>query len=621
MKSKQSLIYIVMDVLCIFLAFYLAQFLRFDSITTGYLTYFTLNTLIVLVIKIVILAVFHMYNIVWKYASIEELIRIFGGTLAANITAGVFLYIVNQPMPLGILFNIFLLETILIGGTRFLSRIFHMYSLKSKDAKNKRVLIIGAGSAGVMILKELKNHKNLQSKPIAFIDDDESKLGNTVNGVPVVGNRKYIETAVEKYNIDEIIIAVPSASANDKKDIANYCKKTKAKSRTLPGMYEIIDGKVNVSKIRDVQIEDLLGRDEVKLDIEGLSTLIESKVVMVTGGGGSIGSELCRQIARFNPSELVVIDIYENNLYDLQQEILRNNIDIDFTPIITSVRDKKRIDEIVQNKRPCVIFHAAAHKHVPLMENNPKDAIKNNVYGTLNVVQAAHKYNADKFVLISTDKAVNPTNVMGATKRIAEIIIQTYNSISNTDFVAVRFGNVLGSNGSVIPLFKKQIADGGPVTVTDERIIRYFMTIPEACNLVLEAAAMAKGGEIFVLDMGEPVKIIDLARDLIHLSGFEPDVEIPIKVVGLRPGEKLYEELLVDSENMKKTKNEKIFIDEPISLDYDILLFQLNGLRKSLNSNNIMDIKYKLSNMIPSYKPYLEKDKAESNDIDNKMVP
>lgn len=616
MKSKQSLIYIVMDMLCIFVAFYLAQFLRFDSITTGYLTFFTLNTFIVLVVKIAILALFHMYNIVWKYASIEELIRIFGGTLAANIAAGVFLYIINNPIPLGMLFSMFLVETILIGGTRFLSRIFHVYSLNSKDAKNKRVLIIGAGSAGVMILKELRNHKNLKSNPVAFIDDDEAKLGNTINGVPVVGNRKYIETAVEKYNIDEIIIALPSASANDKKDVVNYCKRTKAKSRTLPGMYEIIDGKVSFSKIRDVQIEDLLGRDEVKLDIEGLSTLIESKVVMVTGGGGSIGSELCRQIARFNPSELVVIDIYENNLYDLQQEIMRNNKELNFTPIITSVRDKNRIDDIVKDKKPCVIFHAAAHKHVPLMENNPKDAIKNNVYGTLNVVQAAHKYNAEKFVLISTDKAVNPTNVMGATKRIAEMIIQTYNSISKTEFVAVRFGNVLGSNGSVIPLFKKQIEDGGPVTVTDERIIRYFMTIPEACNLVLEAAAMAKGGEIFVLDMGAPVKIVDLARDLIHLSGFEPDVDIPIKIVGLRPGEKLYEELLVDSENMKKTTNDKIFIDEPSSLEYDILQFQLNGLMKSLNSDDIMDIKFKLSKLVPSYKPYVEKKKEGANDID-----
>ena len=617
MRSKQSSFYIVLDILSIFAAFYLAQFLRFDSITTGYLTYFTLNTFIVLLIKLLILSRFHMYNIVWKYASVEELVRIFGGTLLANIAAGAFLFIANNPMPLGMLLSIFLIETLLIGGTRFLSRILHVYSLNSKDSKNKRILIIGAGSAGVLIVRELRSHKNLKSTPVAFIDDNESKQGNTVSGVPVVGNRKYIETAVEKYNIDEIIIAIPSASPQDKKEIVNYCKKTRAKSRTLPGMYEIIDGKVNFSKIRDVQIEDLLGRDEVKLDVEGLSTLIESKVVMVTGGGGSIGSELCRQIARFSPSELVVIDIYENNLYDLQQEIKWNNKELNFTPIITSVRDQKRIDEIVKEKKPCVIFHAAAHKHVPLMENNPKDAIKNNVMGTLNVVQAAHKFGVEKFVLISTDKAVNPTNVMGATKRVAEMIIQTYNSISKTDYVAVRFGNVLGSNGSVIPLFKKQIEDGGPVTVTDERIIRYFMTIPEACNLVLEAAGMAKGGEIFVLDMGEPVRIIDLARDLIHLSGFEPDIDIPIEVVGLRPGEKLYEELLVDSNKMKRTKNDKIFIDEPDCLNYDILSIQLNGLRKSLNSNEIMDIKYKLSDMVPSYKPYEEKKKTENDYIDS----
>lgn len=621
MRSKQSLIYVVLDILCIFVAFYLAQFLRFDSITTGYLSFFTFNIFMVLTIKIIILALFHMYNIVWKYASIEELVRIFAGTLVANIAAGAFLFILNDPLPLGMLLSIFLIETLLIGGMRFTSRILHVYSLNSKDSKNKRVLIIGAGSAGVMIVRELRNHKNLNSTPVAFIDDDPAKQGNTVNGVPVVGNRKYIEAAVEKYNIDEIIIAIPSASPHNRKEIANYCKRTRAKSRTLPGMYEIIDGKVNFTKIRDVQIEDLLGRDEVKLDIEGLSTLIESRVVMVTGGGGSIGSELCRQIARFNPSELVVIDIYENNLYDLEQEIKWNNKDLNFTPIITSVRDQNRIDEIVKEKKPCVIFHAAAHKHVPLMENNPKDAIKNNVLGTLNVVQAAHKFKVDKFVLISTDKAVNPTNVMGATKRVAEMIIQTYNSISKTDYVAVRFGNVLGSNGSVIPLFKRQIEEGGPVTITDERIIRYFMTIPEACNLVLEAAAMAKGGEIFVLDMGEPVRIIDLARDLIHLSGFEPDLEIPIEVIGLRPGEKLYEELLVDSENMKKTKNEKIFIEEPDVFDYDYLQIQLNALSKNLNSSDIMDIKYKLHDLVPSYKPYKEKKKDNKDSDIDRVVP
>ena len=603
MRSKRNLIYILMDAVFIILAYFIAIFLRFDGISSFYYSYFLSNILIVLILKLTLLALFNMYNTMWKYASVEELIKIVEGVFVANLISGFVLYLVGQQLSIGILLNVFLLETILMGSTRFSTRISNRY-IRKYSSNYKKTLIVGAGAAGVITSKELREHINLESKPIAFIDDDPKKQGSIINGIPVIGNRKYIETAVEKLKIDEIIIAIPSASVKDKQDILHYCKKTKAKSRTLPGIYELIDGKLDIKTIRDVQIEDLLGRDEVKLDIDGISTFIDSKVVMVTGGGGSIGSELCRQIACFNPKELLVIDIYENNLYDLQQEMLKTYENLNFTPIISSVRDKSRIDEIIGEKKPSIIFHAAAHKHVPLMENNPKDAVKNNVLGTLNVVQAAHTFGVEKFVLISTDKAVNPTNVMGATKRIAEIIIQTYNSISKTDYVAVRFGNVLGSSGSVIPLFKKQIEDGGPVTVTDERIIRYFMTIPEACNLVLEAAEMAKGGEIFVLDMGEPVKIMDLARDIIHLSGYEPEVDIAIEIVGLRPGEKLYEELLIDSENMERTKNKKIFIDKPMEFDYNRVSFQLTALRNSLDSEDIMDIKYKLSNMVPSYKPY-----------------
>lgn len=594
------------DIISICLSYVLAFYIKFDEFTYALeIKRFYFYLFIIVLIKIITLYFFKLYKSIWEYASIDEMIEIIFGIVAANVLAMLFLIFLDVAVPRTINFIVLFLDMAFIGSTRFSHRIYNR--IKNRIIGNKtprKVLIVGAGAAGVMVLKELRNHDYLRSKSISFIDDDPLKLGKHINRVPVIGNRHDIVKLCKEYNFNEIIIAIPSAKPSEIKSILDECKKTNCKTRIVPGVYELIDGKVNVSKIRDVQIEDLLGRDEVKLDLEGLSSFIGGKRVLVTGGGGSIGSELCRQIARFNPSELIILDIYENSVYDIQNELLKKYKDLNLTIFIDSVRDKERIEEIFNERKPQIVFHAAAHKHVPLMENNPKSAVKNNIFGTLNLVQAADKYGVERFVLISTDKAVNPTNVMGATKRVCEMIIQTYNERSKTEYVAVRFGNVLGSNGSVIPLFKKQIAEGGPVTVTHEEVIRYFMTIPEACQLVLQAGSMAKGGEIFVLDMGEPVKIIDLARDLIKLSGLEPDVDIKIEITGLRPGEKLYEELLIIKENMIDTSHNKIFIEKPMKFNYDELMGHIEYLRFLIKGDNPMEIKRYLAKMVPTYKPY-----------------
>jgi len=450
-------------------------------------------------------------------------------------------------------------------------------------------MIVGAGQAGSMVIKELKDHQDLNLIPAVVVDDDAKKHNSYIHGVPVKGGRDKLIELVKEYAVDEIIIAVPSAPRSDISDILRICKETKCKLKKLPGVYEIINEDVSIKSIRDVNIEDLLGRDEVNLNIKEISSYIKNETVLVTGGGGSIGSELCRQIARFHPKKLIILDIYENNAYDLQQELMRSfKNKLNMEVIIASVRDKKRLEQIFDSYRPGVVFHAAAHKHVPLMEVNPTEAVKNNIIGTLNTVQCADRYKVKRFVMISTDKAVNPTNVMGATKRAAEMIVQSMNKNSQTEFVAVRFGNVLGSNGSVIPLFKKQIEAGGPVTVTHPEITRYFMTIPEAAKLVIQAGAMAKGGEIFILDMGQSVKILDLAKDLIKLSGFEPDVDIKIEFTGLRPGEKLYEELLLTEEGVESTRHESIFIGRPLEVDYDELLGKIKELEESLDNTQKM---------------------------------
>ncbi|MTI70049.1 MAG: polysaccharide biosynthesis protein [Firmicutes bacterium] len=611
MKKKARSIYlIIIDVVLINLAFYLAFLLRFEgNIPPGNFQGYMNNFFVITIIKVAVFYYFNLYKSLWKYASVEELMQIVIGAVVANTAVLSYLFIQQIHLPRSIYILVGLLDVFFIGGSRFSYRALRR--LKNRDFKGKknekRVLIIGAGDAGAMVIKELKNHEELNSNPVAIIDDDESKEGQRINGIPVLGQRLDIASVSKKKRIDEIIIAIPSASKKEIKDIVNESKRTNCTLKILPGMFELIDEKVSINEIREVQIEDLLGRDQVELNIDEISGYLLGKRVLVTGGGGSIGSELCRQIARFNPERLIILDIYENNAYEIQNELKRkyNNLKLDV--VIASVREKERMEDVFKKFSPEVVFHAAAHKHVPLMEDNPEEAIKNNVFGTLNVAQAADKEHVKRFVMISTDKAVNPTNIMGASKRICEMIVQSINKHSNTEFVAVRFGNVLGSNGSVIPLFKRQIKEGGPVTVTHKDVIRYFMTIPEASQLVIQAGAMAKGGEIFVLDMGEPVKIIDLARDLISFSGFEPNVDIPIEIVGLRPGEKLYEELLLDEEGIKSTKHKKIFIGEPIFSDYKVLLKSMDKFRDIINNEDEDKLRSYIKEIVPTYEKKNEK--------------
>ena len=464
-------------------------------------------------------------------------------------------------------------------ASRFSYRLFRVTSsVRNRRGREKNTLIVGGGEACSMILSEYANSDHIDANVRCIIDDDKAKQGTYIHGVRVVGGRDKIEACARQFDINEIIVAMPSAPKREISAILEICQKTDAQLRILPGIYQFVTGEAVVQKLRPVQIEDLLGRDQVQIDVDAVTGYVKDKVVLVTGGGGSIGSELCRQIAAKDPKLLIIFDIYENNAYDIQQELKKNYPDLNLKVLIGSVRNTSRVENIFEKYHPDIVYHAAAHKHVPLMEDSPNEAVKNNVFGTYKTALAADKYGAQRFVLISTDKAVNPTNIMGASKRICEMIIQELNRKSETEFVAVRFGNVLGSNGSVIPLFKKQIEAGGPVTVTDKRRIRYFMTIPEAVSLVLEAGAIAKGGEIFVLDMGKPVKIDDLARNLIKLSGYEPDVDIDIVYTGLRPGEKLYEEMLMDEEGLKDTANSLIHIGKPLEFDGETFLNKLDQL-------------------------------------------
>ena len=463
-------------------------------------------------------------------------------------------------------------------------------------------MLIGAGEGAMSLLAEMQTSKHLEKNVRCVIDDDPMKIGRHLRGVPIVGNRYAIKEAVYKYKIQEIIICIPSASTSQLRPILDICKETECELKIMPGVYQLINGEVNASKLRPVSIEDLLGREEIKVNLDEIMGYVSNKVIMVTGGGGSIGSELCRQIAQHQPKRLIIFDIYENNAYEIQQELKRNYPDLALSTLIGSVRDESRLETVFEKYRPQIVYHAAAHKHVPLMEKSPNEAIKNNVLGTYNVVRMADYYGVEKFVQISTDKAVNPTNIMGASKRICEMIVQTYDAKSETEFVAVRFGNVLGSNGSVIPLFKKQIENGGPITVTHPDIIRYFMTIPEAVSLVLQAGAYAKGGEIFVLDMGEPVKIVDLAKNLIRLSGLTLGKDIDIEYTGLRPGEKLYEELLMDEEGMTETPNKKIFIGHPIDVNGERLLKALSIMERAAGQET-NDMRMIVESIVPTYRP------------------
>lgn len=599
---------ILLDIMSIVVAAFTALYIRFDfsfnGIPSEYLQKFERIIPYSIIITLVFFAIWKLYKSVWRYASATELLNIVFATTCASVGQIIICHLLNEKMPR----SYYVLYWFLLFGMtciiRFSYRILRLINSKRSEFSGKKernnVMLIGAGAAANAILKEIETSRYLNLNAKCIIDDNSGCHGKFLRGVPIVGGRNKIIDAVGEYGIDEIIFAIPSASTRVRKEILDICKETGCKMRTLPGMYQLINGDVSIAKLKEVEIEDLLGRDPIKINTEEVLGYVKDKTVLVTGGGGSIGSELCRQIAAHQPQQLIIVDIYENNAYDIQQELIRKYPKLDLVVLIASVRNKERIDSIFEKYRPNIVYHAAAHKHVPLMEVSPNEAIKNNVFGTYRTVQAADKYGTEKFVLISTDKAVNPTNVMGASKRMCEMVIQMMNRQSKTNFVAVRFGNVLGSNGSVIPLFKKQIAEGGPVTVTDPNIIRYFMTIPEAVSLVLQAGAYAHGGEIFVLDMGEPVKIVDLATNLIKLSGYKPGEDIEIKFTGLRPGEKMYEELLMSEEGLKKTANKMIYIGKPIDFDDDVFKKQLDKIYRDAYDESDK-IREDIKEMVPTY--------------------
>lgn len=596
-------ILIITDIILVNIAIYMALLLRFDGkIVLEYKDMYYSTFVVLTLIKIVVYGVLGLYSSLWRYASIDELIQVFFAT--AIETALCYLYgeFFGVRLPRSVYIMSWFITFIFIGGSRLSYRILRRLNnfVRNDKTDKARVMVIGAGEAGSMVIKELQKHDELNGIPVAIIDDDIHKQKSNIHGIPVLGGRGKIKEISSKHGIDEIIIALPSIPKSELRKIVDICKDTKCKLKILPGVYEIIDEKVSLKRIRDVNIEDLLGRDEVNLNTEEIAGYIKDEIILITGGGGSIGSELCRQLIRFKPKKLVIFDIYENNAYDLENELRSKYKDkLSIEVIIGSIRDKERLNQVFAKYKPGVVFHAAAHKHVPLMELNPGEAIKNNVIGTLNVVQASDEFKVKKFVLISTDKAVNPTNIMGATKRVAEMIVQTMNKRSKTEFVAVRFGNVLGSNGSVIPLFKRQIAQGIPVTVTHPEVTRFFMTIPEAAQLVIQAGAMAKGGEIFILDMGQSVRIVDLARDLIKLSGFEPDVDIKIEFTGLRPGEKLYEELLLKEEGIQSTSHENIYIGKPLDLSFNEVMMGIRALENSIDDKEAL--KTCMKNIVSTY--------------------
>lgn len=606
----RRILLVLFDIGAIILASGLTILLRFNlnwaAVELQYIQMMLKYLPINIICTLIIFVFFHLYSSIWQYAGPLEAGNIIMASglstvlqLAGYTLLGMNMFRSYYIIYLGVFF-------FLILASRFAYRFFRM--LKNKRIRNKnasRIMIVGAGESCNMLIKEITNSSYINGQVKCLIDDNPAKIRKYVQGIRVVGNRDTILHNARKYEIDEIIIALPSASKKDVKDITNICKETDCELKILPGIYQFVNGEVGIRNLRGVEIEDLLGREPISVNVDSIAEYVRGKVVLVTGGGGSIGSELCRQIARHIPKQLIVFDIYENNAYEIKQELERKYPRLNLEVLIGSVRNTSRVNAVFEKYRPDIVYHAAAHKHVPLMEDSPNEAIKNNVFGTLKTVQAADRFGTQRFVLISTDKAVNPTNIMGASKRMCEMIVQMYNNRSETEFVAVRFGNVLGSNGSVIPLFKKQIARGGPVTVTHPDIIRYFMTIPEAVSLVIEAGLYAKGGEIFVLDMGEPVKILDLAENLIRLSGYTPYEDIPISFTGLRPGEKLYEELLMDEEGMKNTENKMIHIGKPIDIDEDKFVRQLDTLKKVMEEEpeNIRKI---IQEVVPTYNPQEE---------------
>ena len=606
---RKAFVLLFFDVISIMASYMAALLLRFDlifsNIPRGYLTGYIWSMPYWVIISIVVFYGMRLYHSIWMFAGIDEAKRIVQSYMILLVFYGVGIFAMDLRMPRSYFLVGYVFSIMCTVGLRFGYRLLRSYlrsTRASVEAATDRVMIIGAGQAGKTLILEMQNSRHMKTKVCCVIDDNPNKKGRLLEGVPIVGNRYDIEEMVQEYGITRIVYAIPAASADDRKAILNICKQTGCKLQTVPGIYQLLNEEVSVSRLRDVEITDLLGRAQVKVNNSEILQTLSDKVILVTGGGGSIGSELCRQIAASSPKMLIIFDIYENNVYTIQQELKRLYPDMKLITLIGSVRNTRRIDTVIETYRPDIIFHAAAHKHVPLMEDSPNEAIKNNVEGTYKTALAAAKHGVKKFVLISTDKAVNPTNIMGASKRLCEMIIQMMDRHSDTDFVAVRFGNVLGSNGSVIPLFKKQIAEGGPVTVTDKRMIRYFMTIPEAVSLILQASYYAHGGEIFVLDMGEPVKIDDMARNLIRLSGYVPDEDIKIVYTGLRPGEKLYEELLMDEEGITETENELIFIGKPIKMDDEDFMKKLDLLDEASReeSDRIKEI---VAEIVPTYHP------------------
>ena len=636
-----TLYMLLFDIFSVNLAFGLALWIRYDcrfsAIPDGYLHAWLSFVPIYAVVCIVVYYLMKLYNSIWKFASFDELTRSGAAVLitAAIHTLAITLIFYRMPLTYYVLGTVF--QFVCTIGIRFSVRYIQMERKRLKTMRaasaQPRVMLIGAGLAGRMLLRDMLFSNVARYQVLCIIDDDKSKWYRSIDGIPVVGGRDDILFNVKKFAIDKIFVAIPSASAQDRRDILNICKETGCELKNLPGIYQLVNDEVTVSSMKDVDIEDLLGREPIRVNTEEVLRFTEGKTILVTGGGGSIGSELCRQIAAHSPKKLIIFDIYENSAYDLQMELMRSRPELDLEVLIGSVRDSRRVLQVFRDYRPDIVYHAAAHKHVPLMEASPCEAIKNNALGTYKTAYAAMLFGCSRFVLISTDKAVNPTNIMGASKRICEMIVQSFDRMikegrvsdipalytqaedgedelftilpdtpPKTEFVAVRFGNVLGSNGSVIPLFKRQIAAGGPVTVTHPDIIRYFMTIPEAVSLVLQADVYAKGGEVFVLDMGSPVKIDTLARNLIKLSGYKPDEDIKIVYTGLRPGEKLYEEKLMDDENITKTANDLIYVGHPIDFDADDFLKRLGVLLEAAYRND-GEIKQLVEDLVPTYCP------------------
>lgn len=603
-KRNKNIILLLIDMSIILISYFLSVILNNDA--SNVILQLSRTLPISIIIYVLFLKRCRMYSSIWINAGSYELMQSIIATVSACVVSTILMLFIPNSLSAIVNITAGILIMLLVTGVRLSLRVitrFITYTSADRTDGKYNVLIIGAGDCASSIISEIRKEKGDQYNIIGIIDDNEAKLNSFLNGVKVLGNRNNIVEIVEREKIDQILFAIAKISGLEKTNILDICGKTKAKVKVIPGYYQLLEEGISINKMRDVDLRDLIGREEVKLDKSGIAEYINNKVVLVTGGGGSIGSELCRQIAKFNPKLLLILDIYENNAYDLQNELSYKEPKLNKKIIIASVRDKARLNQIISAYRPNIIFHAAAHKHVPLMEDNPSEAIKNNVIGTLNMAQLASQYKVEKFVLISTDKAVNPTNVMGATKRLCEMIVQAVNHErgNKTEFVAVRFGNVLGSNGSVIPLFKRQIKNGGPVTLTHKDITRYFMLIPEAAQLVLQAGAYAKGGEIFVLDMGKPVKIYDLAENLIRLSGYTPNKDIKIEITGLRPGEKLYEELLMNNDNLTKTAHNKIFIDKPETISLNKIIKQIDDLLFVAKIGNKNMLKDKLKEIVPTY--------------------